>query len=204
MNLSTHPKTVNCKLVGCFKSFSTPNKVSTLNNGILRTPSGKGSSSKRNENSPYYLRLSEKKKNQDSTRLITVMAVRKRLTNIGDSVEENMEMLFNGRTNSSERDILNENKQSSSRRNSSEKVKLKQKDQESGEDIKKRYTVGKNKYQKIRNDVELIKLIFPDEMDNIYISKMSNPSNILKLACSRVIPELASSVVFYQVPPPRH
>ena len=57
--------------------------------------------------------------------------------------------------------ILNENKQSSSRRNSSEKVKLKQKDQESGEDIKKRYTVGKNKYQKIRNDVELIKLIFP-------------------------------------------
>ena len=63
MNLSTHPKTVNCKLVGCFKSFSTPNKVSTLNNGILRTPSGKGSSSKRNENSPYYLRLSEKKKN---------------------------------------------------------------------------------------------------------------------------------------------
>ena len=97
------------------------------------------------------------------------MAVRKRLTNIGDSVEENMEMLFNGRTNSSERDILNENKQSSSRRNSSEKVKLKQKDQESGEDIKKRYTVGKNKYQKIRNDVELIKLIFPDEMDNIYI-----------------------------------
>jgi len=125
------------------------------------------------------------------------MAVRKRLTNIGDSVEENMEMLFNGRTNSSERDILNENKQSSSRRNSSEKVKLKQKDQESGEDIKKRYTVGKNKYQKIRNDVELIKLIFPDEMDNIYISKMSNSSNILKLACSRVIPELASSVVFY-------
>ena len=125
------------------------------------------------------------------------MAVRKRLTNIGDSVEENMEMLFNGRTNSSERDILNENKQSSSRRNSSEKVKLKQKDQESGEDIKKRYTVGKNKYQKIRNDVELIKLIFPDEMDNIYISTMSNPSNILKLACSRVIPELASSVVFY-------
>ena len=132
------------------------------------------------------------------------MAVRKRLTNIGDSVEENMEMLFNGRTNSSERDILNENKQSSSRRNSSEKVKLKQKDQESGEDIKKRYTVGKNKYQKIRNDVELIKLIFPDEMDNIYISKMSNSSNILKLACSRVIPELASSVVFYKVPPPRH
>jgi len=125
------------------------------------------------------------------------MAVRKRLTNIGDSVEENMEMLFNGRINSSERDILNENKQSSSRRNSSEKVKLKQKDQESGEDIKKRYTVGKNKYQKIRNDVELIKLIFPDEMDNIYISKMSNSSNILKLACSRVIPELASSVVFY-------
>lgn len=125
------------------------------------------------------------------------MAVRKRLTNIGDSVEENMEMLFNGRTNSSKRDILNENKQSSSRRNSSEKVKLKQKDQESGEDIKKRYTVGKNKYQKIRNDVELIKLIFPDEMDNIYISKMSNSSNILKLACSRVIPELASSVVFY-------
>ena len=125
------------------------------------------------------------------------MAVRKRLTNIGDSVEENMEMLFNGRTNSSECDILNENKQSSSRRNSSEKVKLKQKDQESGEDIKKRYTVGKNKYQKIRNDVELIKLIFPDEMDNIYISKMSNLSNILKLACSRVIPELASSVVFY-------
>lgn len=125
------------------------------------------------------------------------MAVRKRLTNIGDSVEENMEMLFNGRTNSSECDILNENKQSSSRRNSSEKVKLKQKDQESGEDIKKRYTVGKNKYQKIRNDVELIKLIFPDEMDNIYISKMSNSSNILKLACSRVIPELASSVVFY-------
>ena len=125
------------------------------------------------------------------------MAVRKRLTNIGDSVEENMEMLFNGRTNSSKRDILNENKQSSSRRNSSEKVKLKQKDQESGEDIKKRYTVGKNKYQKIRNDVELIKLIFPDEMDNIYISKMSNLSNILKLACSRVIPELASSVVFY-------
>ena len=125
------------------------------------------------------------------------MAVRKRLTNIGDSVEENMEMLFNGRTNSSKRDILNENKQSSSRRNSSEKVKLKQKDQESGEDIKKLYTVGKNKYQKIRNDVELIKLIFPDEMDNIYISKMSNSSNILKLACSRVIPELASSVVFY-------
>ena len=125
------------------------------------------------------------------------MAVRKRLMNFGDSVEENMEMLFNGRTNSSERDILNENKQSSSRRNSSEKVKLKQKDQESGEDIKKRYTVGKNKYQKIRNDVELIKLIFPDEMDNIYISKMSNSSNILKLACSRVIPELASSVVFY-------
>ena len=121
------------------------------------------------------------------------MAVRKRLTNIGDSVEENMEMLFNGRTNSSKRDILNENKQSSSRRNSSEKVKLKQKDQESGEDIKKRYTVGKNKYQKIRNDVELIKLIFPDEMDNIYISKMSNSSNILKLACSRVIPELAKS-----------
>ena len=56
------------------------------------------------------------------------MAVRKRLMNIGDSVEENMEMLFNGRINSSERDILNENKQSSSRRNSSEKVKLKQKD----------------------------------------------------------------------------
>ena len=63
MNLSTHPKTVNCNLVGCFKSFSTPNKVSTLNNGILRTPSGKGSSSKRNENSPYHLRSSEKKKN---------------------------------------------------------------------------------------------------------------------------------------------